>query len=141
MRQGQKNLFWLQGELMALMQPQDVAVEAQVPTQLQRKLNYVFCFDKIQAMLICLIRAVFPKVRSADLFWSARVSNLVREKKICYSFCILSHLIIKFVNFSIQSFIFWSAEKISWIMWSAKFFFNVLWSASQESLGNTSLTT
>ena len=68
------------------------------------------------------------------LIWSAR-------KKNCYSFCILSHLIIKFVNFSIQSFIFWSAEKISWIMWSAKFFFNVLWSASQESLGNTSLTT
>jgi hypothetical protein len=58
LRQGQKNLFWLQGELMALMQPQDVAVEAQVPTQLQRKLNYVFCFDKIQAMLICLIRGI-----------------------------------------------------------------------------------
>ncbi len=28
-----------------------------------------------------LSRSVFPKVRFAELFWSARVSNLVHEKK------------------------------------------------------------
>jgi hypothetical protein len=43
LRQGQKNLPLLQGELMALMQPQDFDVDVEVPTQLQRKLNYVFC--------------------------------------------------------------------------------------------------
>ncbi len=32
-----------------------------------------------------LPKPVFPKVRSADLFWSARLSKLVRENKIVCS--------------------------------------------------------
>jgi hypothetical protein len=73
--------------------------------------------------------AVFHKVQSADLFWFAWVSNLVREKKkLLWILFIKSQLIIKFDNFTIQSFIF-----ILFIIWSAKFVFNVLWYASKKS--------
>ncbi len=53
--------------------------------------------------LNCLSRPVFPKVRSADHFWSARFSFLVREKKrlsFYQKMCNLMH----------QNLYLWSAE-------------------------------
>ena len=60
-----------------------------------------------------LFRPVFPKVRSADLFWSARVSNLVLEKKklllilylksthhkICQFYCTKFNFLVHGINF------------------------------------------
>ena len=68
-------------------------------------------------------RPVFPKVRSADLFWSARFSILVCKKK-------RLAILTKKGSFKTSNFIFMVRETILQILWSAKIFFSVLWSAS-----------
>jgi hypothetical protein len=83
--------------------------------------------------------AVFPKVRSADLFWSARVSNLVCEKKKLLLILYFKSIYHKICNFFFIKFHFLVHRKNFMDYVVRQIFFNVLWSASQKSLGNTAL--
>jgi hypothetical protein len=88
-------------------------------------------------------RAVFPKVWSADHFWSAKLSNLVRKKnktyQIVWKTVFLTQNLFKLSILLLQISISRSADLFYQILWSANILFNVLWSASSKSLGNTGL--
>ncbi len=60
---------------------------------------------------------MFPKVRSADHFWSAGIFNLVRENEN------RSYFAIKRVSYVEKLPILWSAEDFLEILGSAKFFY------------------
>jgi hypothetical protein len=93
--------------------------------------------------------SVFPIVRSADHFWSARVFIVVRdqEKTYCYAkslqisvlkSTILGHFIYETVR-NPKNLKLCSAKIFLSTFWSAKFFYSVSWSASSKSLGNTAV--